>query len=77
MKVRIQRSEVERLIEPISKKLVDIAASTGAKTIDPLPYICGASDCPTLAEDGLPLYCDASHLRSGYVRAHITFLDVS
>jgi len=41
---------------------IDIAASSGAKTIDPLPYLCNAAECPTLAEDGLPLYCDASHL---------------
>jgi hypothetical protein len=72
---QIQRSEVEQLIKPINAKLMDIAASTGATTIDPLPYLCTAAECPTLAEDGLPLYCDASHLRSGYVRAHITFLD--
>jgi peptidoglycan/LPS O-acetylase OafA/YrhL len=72
---RIQRSEVERLIKPVSAKLIDIAASSGAKTIDPLPDICSAAECPTLAEDGLPLYCDGSHLRSDFVREHMTFLD--
>jgi hypothetical protein len=40
-----------------------------------MPHICNVAECPTVAEDGLPLYCDDSHLRSSYVRAHITFLD--
>ena len=72
---RMRLSEVDPWGRPIAAKLRSIALSNGAVPIDPVDYICHSEDCPTLAEDGLPMYCDGSHLRSDYVRNQITFLD--
>jgi hypothetical protein len=43
--------------------------------INPVDYLCRQSYCPTLADDGMPVYTDNSHLRPDYVREHATFLD--
>jgi peptidoglycan/LPS O-acetylase OafA/YrhL len=72
---RLRLSEVDPWAKGIGAKLRNIAASHGAVAIDPTDYICRLGDCPTLADDGLPLYCDGSHLRSGYVREQVRFLD--
>ena len=72
---RLRLSEVDPWAKGIGARLRNIAASHGAVAIDPTDYICRLGDCPTLADDGLPLYCDGSHLRSGYVREQVRFLD--
>jgi hypothetical protein len=71
----IERTEVDRWVKPIGTRLRAIANSTGAIAVDPVDYICSSVDCPTFADDGLPLYFDESHLRPDYVREHITYLD--
>lgn len=71
----LRLSEVDPWEKAIAAKLRSIADSQGAVAIDPIDYICHLGDCPTLANDGLPIYCDNSHLRSGYVRDQVTFLD--
>jgi hypothetical protein len=72
---RVDRATADASVESVSSRLVQIAASTGATVIDPVPAVCGNDYCPTLAGDGLPVYIDNSHLRPAYVREHITFLD--
>jgi hypothetical protein len=72
---QIDRASVDALLEPASSRLIQIAKSTGATIINPVPFVCHSDYCPTLADDGLPVYTDGSHLRPAFVREHITFLD--
>jgi len=72
---QVERADVDRNINPVATRLMDIAHSAGATAIDPVDYLCGEARCPTLAEDRLPVYTDDSHLRPAYVREHMTFLD--
>lgn len=59
-----------------SRRLRSIAARTGAETRDPTPEICGAGDfCAALDAAGAPKFADSMHLRPGFVRAQIGFLD--
>jgi len=71
----IDRSEVDRWTKPIANKLLEIASSAGAIAVDPMNSFCSVSECPTFADDGLPIYFDESHLRPDYVREHVTYLD--
>ena len=68
-------SEADPWGKLIAAKLRTIAVSNGAVAIDPVDYMCQLGLCPTLADDGLPRYCDGSHLSPDYVRNQITFLD--
>jgi peptidoglycan/LPS O-acetylase OafA/YrhL len=72
---QIDRASVDALLEPASSRVTQVAKSTGATIIDPVPFVCHNDYCPTLADDGLPVYTDNSHLRAAFVREHITFLD--
>jgi peptidoglycan/LPS O-acetylase OafA/YrhL len=72
---RVARSDVDVDLEPLSFRLASIASSQGAVPIKPVDYLCQKSYCPTLADDGMPVYTDNSHLRPAYVREHATFLD--
>jgi hypothetical protein len=72
---RVERTAVDANLEPIDSELTGIARMTDAKVIDPVDSICRKDFCPTLADDGMPIYNDNSHLRPDYVRNHITFLD--
>ncbi len=71
----VDRTNVDDNTKPIDARLLQIAKTAGARTIDPVDSICPKTDCRTLAEDGMPVYTDDSHLRPGFVREHISFLD--
>ena len=72
---QVQRSDVDATLKPIAMRLQAVANAAGATAIDPVRYVCNDTYCPTLADDGLPIYVDNSHLRPAYVREHMTFLD--
>jgi peptidoglycan/LPS O-acetylase OafA/YrhL len=55
--------------------LIDVAQRSGAIIIDPLDFLCDATTCPVLTEDGEPVYSDSNHLRPAYVRDRVTYLD--
>jgi hypothetical protein len=55
--------------------LSSIANAAGAIVLDPVRIVCRERYCPTLADDGMPVYTDNNHLRPAYVREHMTFLD--
>jgi peptidoglycan/LPS O-acetylase OafA/YrhL len=71
----VERVKVDAEIKPMASRLTEIAQATGAEVIDPVNYLCGNGNCPTFTGDGMPIYMDAGHLRPGYVRDHVTFLD--
>ncbi|MBK6630247.1 MAG: acyltransferase [Betaproteobacteria bacterium] len=62
---------------PIRERLVSIAGAAEVTVIDPVAFLCDAIVCPSLTEDGEPMYMDAYHLRPGYVRGNAVFLDVT
>jgi len=65
----------ESAVAPLMTRLREIAARTGAQALDPRSTLCAGSDCPTVGEDGLPLYIDSNHLRASFARGHASFLD--
>jgi hypothetical protein len=62
-------------IRPVVARLQQIAADTGAFTVNPIALLCNDSICPLLTPDGLPIYKDANHLNPLYVRWSVHYLD--
>jgi len=61
----------QNIINPIRSN----AIASGAMVIDPLDYLCTNGVCIAEDEDGIPIRFDEGHLRPGYVREHIHYLD--
>ncbi len=59
----------------VSAQLRGIGQRTGAKLIDPADFLCDRTTCRTMTSSGMPMYKDADHLRAGYVRDSVTWLD--
>ena len=60
----------------LSDGLSEMAISNGADVIDPVDYLCADGIC--ISENGQgPIRSDKSHLRPGYVREHVRFLDAT
>jgi peptidoglycan/LPS O-acetylase OafA/YrhL len=55
--------------------LTDVGLKAGARVLDPLDVLCPDAVCPSMTEDGRPLYRDAWHLRPFYVRERALFVD--
>jgi hypothetical protein len=72
-----QKAEIERAIQPIVSKLLEIARDTGANVIDPMESLCDATTCPAATPAGEPMYWDKYHLRPSYVRENVHFLDAT
>src|SRR5712671_3522592 len=73
-RTQVDRARIVAQLEPVVSRLKRIARSTGATVIDPVDYLCDGN-CPTLTNDGWPVYMDDNHLRPSFVRQHVTFLD--
>jgi peptidoglycan/LPS O-acetylase OafA/YrhL len=71
----LDRKAFELSWSPIRSKLVEIARMTGSSVIDPMDWLCNASDCPSRTPQGFFIYKDRGHLRSSYVRDHALFVD--
>jgi hypothetical protein len=71
----ISKSAFLSLTADVRVRLRSIAARTGALTIDPVDYLCGPVTCPATAPDGSPVFRDDNHLRLGFVRKYVTYLD--
>jgi peptidoglycan/LPS O-acetylase OafA/YrhL len=71
----ISTSELVSQLHPVVAKLRQVAANTGALTIDPIASLCNASICPVVTPDGEPIYRDASHLNPVYVKQRVRYLD--
>lgn len=60
----------------IATRLREIAARTGAETLDPFDDICGTGPrCSVFFADGKPKFADTMHLRADFVKDHITVFD--
>ena len=49
--------------------------SHGAKVIDPMNYLCSNGTIMVFDERGIPICYDDHHLRPGFVREHVKYLD--
>jgi hypothetical protein len=58
----------------ILQQIATVAKENGAEVIDPLDYLCKDGICIRENEDG-PIRYDGNHLRPGYVREHVKYLD--
>jgi hypothetical protein len=56
-------------------EIASVAKSNGAKVIDPMDYLCLNGVCIAEEENGVPIRFDEGHLRPGYVRDHVKYLD--
>jgi hypothetical protein len=72
---QVPLDEVLRRTAPVKVRLERAAAIGGASVIDPVEALCSDSGCPTIANDGSPLYMDDNHLRASFVRERARFID--
>jgi hypothetical protein len=56
-------------------EIASIARRAGAEVIDPMDYLCTNGICIAEDEKGVPIRFDEGHLRPGYVREHVKYLD--
>jgi peptidoglycan/LPS O-acetylase OafA/YrhL len=61
--------------EELLKAIAETARTHGARVIDPMDYLCRNGDIMVLDEKGIPICYDDHHLRPGYVREHVKYLD--
>jgi peptidoglycan/LPS O-acetylase OafA/YrhL len=59
----------------IIKEVAKVATDNGAEAIDPMDYLCTNGICIAEDENGISIRFDEGHLRPGYVRDHVTYLD--
>ena len=52
-----------------------IGLKNGAEVINPINYLCTNGICIAKDEDGIPIRYDEGHLRTGYVRDRVKYLD--
>jgi peptidoglycan/LPS O-acetylase OafA/YrhL len=71
----VDANSFESFVAPLTERLRNIAAQTGAMVVDPRVTLCDGLICPSSGADGLPLYVDSNHLRGSFARAQASFLD--
>ena len=71
----IPRSDVITRSSITNSALRVAAANAGATVIDPVSFLCDSVVCPTYTPEGMPIYRDYHHMRAGFVRKHVRFLD--
>jgi len=72
---RIDAGPFESFVAPLTDRLRDIAAQTGANAVDPRFTLCDGMLCPASGADGMPLYKDSNHLRALFARERASFVD--
>ena len=56
-------------------EIAEVGRSSGAEVIDPMDYLCTNGVCFAEDERGDSIRYDEGHLRPGYVREHVKYLD--
>jgi peptidoglycan/LPS O-acetylase OafA/YrhL len=70
-----QAGDRRKFTDPnLDLRLAQVAHRNGATVIDPADYLCARDTCPIMV-DGNPVYLNAAHLRSMFIREHATFMD--
>ncbi|MGA2637080.1 SGNH hydrolase domain-containing protein [Methylocella sp.] len=72
------RHEFEKDSALVKRNLAAIATSIGAILYEPETYLCEQHRCPTLGDDGAPLFRDLGHYRATAVRTdRFNFFDAA
>ncbi|WP_075258297.1 acyltransferase family protein [Herbaspirillum camelliae] len=71
----LSRKDIDERYGKIQKDLEQIARSAGADVVNPMDFLCNATKCSSLDDEGEPIYKDRSHLRPQYVRYRASFID--
>ncbi len=71
----VSRADLEAPSRSFDQRLRKVAQASGAEVVDPLDYLCDASDCPTTFDDSKPISTDGSHLRAAFVAKNVRYLD--
>jgi hypothetical protein len=72
---RIDAEPFESFVAPLTRRLQNIAAQTGAKAVDPRFALCDGMICPAADANGMPLYLDSNHLNGSNARERASFVD--
>jgi hypothetical protein len=59
----------------IIQDLKEVGVRGGVEVIDPMDYLCTNGICIAEDEKGVPIRYDSFHLRPGYVKEHVKYLD--
>jgi hypothetical protein len=59
----------------VLNEIISIARKNGAEVIDPMDYLCTNGICIAEDEGGIPIRFDDGHLRPGYVKYRVKYLD--
>jgi peptidoglycan/LPS O-acetylase OafA/YrhL len=72
----VSANDLRAALTETNRRLIDVAQRTGAHILDPYFDVCGTGpDCSPFFGEKEPKYSDGMHLRPGFVREHVTFLD--
>ncbi len=71
----LRRQDFLRRHDDLHDEIQRVAKDAGVEVIDPLDWLCRDDICITLDESGTPIRCDAGHLRPGYVKDRVIYLD--
>jgi peptidoglycan/LPS O-acetylase OafA/YrhL len=73
----LDQAKFVNMTSVVSKPLRKVGEHHGATMIDPVASLCNGTVCPALTETSYPIYKDSVHLRTTYVRDHVTYLDLT
>lgn len=71
----IDRVEFEERMAPVQQRVRHAALRAGAVVIDPVPYLCGVTDCRKADTNGNPFYMDGRHLRASVAQSRAVWID--
>jgi peptidoglycan/LPS O-acetylase OafA/YrhL len=71
----VSRKSISERYGKIQDDLKKVAELNGAKVVSPMDFLCDSLVCPSIDDDGEPIYKDSSHLRPSYVRRKARFID--
>ena len=71
----VPRSRVVERSRVVNARLMEAARIGGATVIDPVDFLCGPTACPTVSNQGKPIYRDNNHMRASFVRERATYID--
>jgi hypothetical protein len=59
----------------VISQIASAGSKNGAEVIDPMDYLCTNGICIAEDENGIPIRYDDGHLRTGYVKDRVKYLD--
>jgi len=71
----LTKDEFKKNHGSLLSQIQNVARFNGAKVVDPMDYLCTNGVCLAEDENGIPIRFDEGHLRPGYVREHVKYLD--